>query len=174
MSARLQNTRQRISSDWKTLENQPTNLHTHSAWPWMNSLKAFFFLQEEGFKVWTALSLFTVNALRFFANFLLLICLCPHVRIRPIVRHIRNAYQKCLSEKLTYFIATLLDIRTSFCALTRRQTVTMVYAIHGPAATQATIFYTVWKSGFAIVFVSIMQYCFTCLIVVEKQLLASH
>ena len=97
-----------------------------------------------------------------------------HVRIGPIVRHIRNAYQKCLPEKLTYFIATLLDIRTSFCALIRRQTVTMVYAIHGPAATQATIFYTVWKRGFAIVFVSIMQYCFTCLIVVEKQLLASH
>ena len=48
-----------------------------------------------------------------------------HVRIGPIVRHIRNAYQKRLSEKLTYFIATLLDIRTSFCALIRRQTVTM-------------------------------------------------
>ena len=48
-----------------------------------------------------------------------------HVRIGLIVRHIRNAYQKRLSEKLTYFIATLLDIRTSFCALIRRQTVTM-------------------------------------------------
>ena len=75
----IADTRQRISSDWKTLENQPTNLHTHSAWPWMNSLKAFFFLQEEGFQVWTALSLFTINALRFFANFLLLTCLCPTV-----------------------------------------------------------------------------------------------
>ena len=47
---------------------------------------------------------------------------------------LRNAR---LSETLTYTLAILLDIKTSFCALIRRRTITMVYAIPGPAATQA-------------------------------------
>ena len=67
------------------------------------------------------------------------------------MRHVRNTYQKRLSEKVTYFLATLLDIRRSFCALIHGQTVAMVCAIHRPAATQATIVYTVWKRGYAIV-----------------------
>ena len=67
----------------------------------------------------TALSLFTVNDP----------CQLPsdmlnrhaYVRIRPIVRRIRNPQETRLSGTLTYVLATLQDIRTSFCALIRRR-----------------------------------------------------
>ena len=45
------------------------------------------------------------------------------VRIRPIVRRIQNPQETRLSETLTYVLATLQDIRTSFCALIRRRTI---------------------------------------------------
>ena len=38
------------------------------------------------------------------------------------MRRIRNPQETGLSETLTYVLATLLDIRTSFCALIRRRT----------------------------------------------------
>ena len=53
----LQNTRQWICSDWKTLENQLTDLQANSRLQGIWSI----FYSEEGFKVWTALSLFTVD-----------------------------------------------------------------------------------------------------------------
>ena len=46
---------------------------------------------------------------------------------RPIVRRIRNSEEIRLSETLTYVLAILQDIWTSFCALIRRQTIQMVY-----------------------------------------------
>ena len=159
MLARLQNTRQPICSDWKTLENQPANLHTHSGLEWILS-KHFFFLQEEGFQVRTALSLFTVNALRL-RQLPSVDMSMPNrhaqLRIGPIVRREarkKHRYQKRLSEKLTYFLATPLDIRTSSYALNHIQTITMVYAIRGPAGTltQATIYYFVWKGSFFVMF----------------------
>ena len=66
----------------------------------------------------------------------------------------KHRYQKRLSEKLTYFLATLLDIRTSSYALNHIQTITMVYAIRGPTGmlTQATIYYFVWKGSFFVMF----------------------
>ena len=62
LSARLQNTRQCICSDWKMLENQWANLYKQILIKKItrNSLKVFF-CAEEGFKVWTALLLFAVN-----------------------------------------------------------------------------------------------------------------
>ena len=89
---------------------------------------AFFGREEYCFDARTALSLFTVNdpcqlpsvnfdtsqtALNHHA----------HVRIRPIVRRIQNPQETRLSETLTYVLATLQDIRTSFCALIRRRTI---------------------------------------------------
>ena len=72
-------------------------------------------------------------------NFLLLgpshTPLCKNqTSIKARKKPLRNAR---LSETLTHVLATLLDIKTSFCALIRRRTITMVYAIPGPAATQA-------------------------------------
>ena len=46
---------------------------------------------------------------------------------RPIVRRIRNSEEIRLSETLTYVLAILQDIWTSFCALIRGRTVQMVY-----------------------------------------------
>ena len=46
---------------------------------------------------------------------------------RPIVRRIRNSEEIRLSETLTYVLAILQDIRTSFCALIRRRTIQIVY-----------------------------------------------
>ena len=40
------------------------------------------------------------------------------------------------SRTLKCVLATLLNISTSFCALIHRRTITMVYTIRGPAATQ--------------------------------------
>ena len=69
----------------------------------MNSLKAFFFfLQGEGFQVRTAVSLFTVNALRLRqlpSVDMSMPTRHAQLRIGPIVRRvrntgIRNAYQK--------------------------------------------------------------------------------
>ena len=65
-----------IRRRWKL--NQLANTKTHSGLEQYYSLKAFFFVfvQEEGFQVRTALSLFTLKGfLMLFANFLLLICL---------------------------------------------------------------------------------------------------
>ena len=103
---------------------KPVGKFTNSNWPWMNSLKAPFFRQEEGFQIRTALSLFTVKKVFGFANFLLLTCLWP-----TVTRHGKKPLRNPL--------ATLLDIRASYCALTRRRTITMVYAIRGSALTQA-------------------------------------
>ena len=62
-----------IRRRWKL--NQLANTKTHSGLEQYYSLKAFFFVvvQEEGFQVRTALSLFTLKGfLMLFANFLLL------------------------------------------------------------------------------------------------------
>ena len=62
LSARLQNTQQCIRGDWKTLENQSANLQANFGLEGI--LSKHFFCSEEGFKVRTALSLFTVNCKR--------------------------------------------------------------------------------------------------------------
>ena len=59
LSARLQNTWQYICSDQKKLENQSANLQANSGLEGI--LSRHFCSSEEGFKVRTALSLFTVN-----------------------------------------------------------------------------------------------------------------
>ena len=59
LSARLQNTRQYIYSVWKTLGNQSANLQANYGLEGI--LSKHFFCLEDGFKVRTALSLFTVN-----------------------------------------------------------------------------------------------------------------
>ena len=46
---------------------------------------------------------------------------------RPIVRRIRNSEEIRLSETLTYVLAILQDIWTSFCALIRGRTIQIVY-----------------------------------------------
>ena len=131
LSARLQNTRQSICSEWnKTLENQPTNLKANSGLEGI--LSKPFFCSEEGFKVRTTLSLFTVNCKRSlptpFCEFWHVTApnRHAHVRITPIVRRIRNSWETRPLETLTYVRATLQDIRTSFCALIRRRTIQTV------------------------------------------------
>ena len=93
LSTRLQNTGQCIYSEWKTLENQSANLHLYV------SLKEFsqsiFFFSEEGFQVWTALSLFTVNTPCQLPSHCELWHLTvpnhhTHITIEPIVRCVRN------------------------------------------------------------------------------------
>jgi len=59
LSAGLQNTRQYMCSDYKMLENQSANLQANSGLEGI--LSKHFCSSEEGFKVRTALSLFTVN-----------------------------------------------------------------------------------------------------------------
>ena len=59
LSARLQNTWQYICSDQKKLENQSANLQANSGLEGI--LSKHFCSSEEGFKVRTALSLFTLN-----------------------------------------------------------------------------------------------------------------
>ena len=101
VSARLQNTRQRISSDWKTLEDHPANLHTHSGLEWILS-KHFFF--SSGRRLSSSNCSFIVYCKRSSAS---PTSFCWHVyanrhaqlRIGPTVRRvrntgIRNAYQK--------------------------------------------------------------------------------
>ena len=62
LSARLQNTRQCICSNWKMLENQWANLQANSYLKKSQRiLSKHFSCAEEGFKVWPALSLFAVN-----------------------------------------------------------------------------------------------------------------
>ena len=66
-----------------------------------------------------------------------------HARIGPIVRRVLETRQ---SETLTYILATLLDVGTSFCTLIRRRTISTVSTTRistvsttrGSAATQAT------------------------------------
>ena len=54
-----------------------------------------------------------------------------HVRIRLIVRRIRNLQETHLSETLTYVLATQQDISTRFCADG------LYLRVRGPASTQA-------------------------------------
>ena len=59
---------------------------------------------------------------------------------RPIVRCIRNSEEIRLSETLTYVLAILQDIWTSFCALIRGRTIQkkwFIIRVREPAATQA-------------------------------------
>ena len=91
VSTRLQNMRQYFYGDWKTLENSRQFTNPYSSLEWI--LSKNFFFQGEGFQVWTALSLFTVNAPW--------LCQLPsvdmslpnrhaHVRFGPIVRRVKN------------------------------------------------------------------------------------
>ena len=96
----------------------------------------FFGLEYHDFLVFcfdarTALSLFTVNdpCQLPSVNFDMSPSALNHhaqVRNRPIVGCIRNPYETHLSEMLTYVLATLQDIRISFCALIRRRTILTV------------------------------------------------
>ena len=112
LSARLQNTRQCICSDWKMLENQWANLYKQILIKKItrNSLKVLF-SAEEGFKVWTALLLFSVNCK---GSLPTPFCEFWHVtvpfnigmhtrRIRPIMRQITNVnpQETYLSQTLT-------------------------------------------------------------------------
>ena len=45
--------------------------------------------------------------------------------------------------------STLLDIRTSFCSLIRRQSIQMIWMMHGPAVRQATEYLATPKAGLA-------------------------
>ena len=89
-------------------------------WPWISWFPTLFWRYNCSFIVYCKRSLPTpfcefwhVTALNRHA----------HVRIRPIVRRIRNPQETRLSETLTYVLATLQDIRASFCALIRRRTI---------------------------------------------------
>ena len=62
MSSRLQNTQQCIAAIAEDV-GKPASKFTNTFWPWMNSLKAIFFFRKKAFTVQTALSFFTVNAL---------------------------------------------------------------------------------------------------------------
>ena len=137
---------------------KPAGKFTYTFWPWMNSLKAFFF--SSGRRLSSSNCSFIVYCKRSSAS---PTSFCWHVYAQPS-RTITNwtnrearkkhRYQKRLSEKLTYFLATLLDIRTSSYALNHIQTITMVYAIRGPAGTltKAIIYYFVWKGSFFVMF----------------------
>ena len=112
---------------------KPAGKFTYTFWPWMNSLKAFFFLQEEGFQVRTTLSLFTVNARRL-RQLPSVDMSMPNrhaqLRIGPIVRRVRNTDIRNAYQKSSHiYLRLLLDIRTSSYALNHIQTITMVYAI---------------------------------------------
>ena len=120
-SARLQNTRQCIYSDWKMLENQWANLYKQILIKKItrNSLKVFF-SAEEGFKVWTALLLFSVNCKRSLPT---PFCEFWHVivpfnigmrtrRIRPITRRITlqsNQVKRTPQESINEFIIQKLN-----------------------------------------------------------------
>ena len=90
--------------------NQFTNLQTHSGLEGILSNYMYLSVQEEGFPVWTTLLLF--------AKLLLWILTCltsaqlshTHIRIGPIMRW-------------SHILVTLMDIRTSFCALIRKQNI---------------------------------------------------
>ena len=104
-----------------------------------------FFLQEEGFYCSDCSFIFYCKRACASPT-----SLCWHVYAQPsrtrknwTNREVRK--KTFLSKTLAFVLATLLDIWTSFCAPSHRRTLTMVYAIRGPAATQATIYYTVWK-----------------------------
>ena len=61
------------------------------------------------------------------------------LKIRPIVKLMRNSKETRVPEMLTYVLATLQDIRTSFCALVRGRTIYKWFRrVRGPAAKQAT------------------------------------
>ena len=96
LSARLQNTRQSICSDRKTLENQSANFLS-KFWPWRNSLKADFFVQKKALKF--ELCCYIVYCRRSlptpFCEFWHVTEPNRHarVRIRPIVRRIRNLWE---------------------------------------------------------------------------------
>ena len=120
--------------------------------------QSIFFLQEEGFQVRTTLSLFTVNARRL-RQLPSVDMSMPNrhaqLRIGPIVRRVRNTDIRNAYQKSSHiYLRLLLDIRTSSYALNHIQTMTMVYAIRGPAGTltQATIYYFVWKGSFFLMF----------------------
>ena len=153
MSARLQNTRQPICSDWKTLENQPANLHAQSGLEWILS-KHFF---SSGRRLSSSNCSFIVYCKRSSSS---PTSFCWHVYAQPS-RTITNwtnrearkkhRYQKLLSEKLTYFLATLLDIRTNVNAGYH-----ILLRLEGEFLCNDLIS---------------MQFCFTCLIMIEKQCL---
>ena len=123
VSARLQKTSQDIFSDWKTLDETSRQIYKLKLALNEFSQSTFF---SSGGRLSNSNGSFIVyckKGLRF-ANFLLLTCLWP-----TVTRHGKKPLRNPL--------ATLLDIRASYCALTRRRTITMAYAIRGSALTQA-------------------------------------
>ena len=118
LSARLQNMRQCICSDQKTLENSGQiykQIFIKKIYITRNSLKAFF-CAEEGFKVWTALLLFAVNCKQSLPT---PFCEFWHVtvpfnigmrtrRIRPIMRRITLTLTR---KKPTYHKHSHMSLR---------------------------------------------------------------
>ena len=92
LSARLQNTRQCICSDWKTLENQSANLQANSGLEGILS-KHFFFVQEKALKFELLFIVYCKRSLPSpFCKFWHVTSpnRHAHLRIMPILTRIRN------------------------------------------------------------------------------------
>ena len=113
LSARLQNTRQRIGSDRLEDAGKPGSKFTYTFWLWMNSdLSKHFFSSGRRLSCSNCSFIVYSNALR--PRQLPSVDMSmpnrhAHVQIGPIVRRVRNTYKKRLSERLTYVLCDSVE-----------------------------------------------------------------
>ena len=96
------------------LSGTSRNVFTNKFRPSRNSLLKYFLVQKKAF---TSEPVFHCCQRPFPVFDMAAFNRLTNVRIGPIDRRVRNPPR----ETLTYILTTLLDIRTSFCALIRRR-----------------------------------------------------